>query len=389
MAERQKSEDLEFWLTIADLRLREVARSRREASESTLQKINATLDRIEMLGSTDAAALARTGDFHALLGNVHRAVELQDKALALDPGTDGIREKLARNLVQLGEDERASELLQDIIAENPVNLPAYDQLAEIQLRRGEFANAAASMRQALLLAPIDPRRHEEIVRTHLRADDPAAAVQAAAEAESKFPYLIGFTVLRAIALSQAESHASAMIAFERALVAAANIHPALLDSDFFLSYGGAAERAGHYVKAEELLKKSIALAPSSSAEACNYLGYMWAERGENLAEAEQLILRALEQDPGNGAYADSLGWVYFQQGRHEEALAELQRAASLLESPDPVVLDHLGDAHEKLGQTAEALRYWQKALQLDPENSSLAAKIDLHSAPVASQPGPR
>jgi tetratricopeptide (TPR) repeat protein len=116
---------------------------------------------------------------------------------------------------------------------------------------------------------------------------------------------------------------------------------------------------------------------------------MWAERGENLAEAEQLILRALEQDPGNGAYADSLGWVYFQQGRHEEALAELQRAASLLESPDPVVLDHLGDAHEKLGQTAEALRHWQKALQLDPENSSLAAKIDLHSAPVASQPGPR
>jgi tetratricopeptide (TPR) repeat protein len=116
---------------------------------------------------------------------------------------------------------------------------------------------------------------------------------------------------------------------------------------------------------------------------------MWAERGENLDEAEQLILRALEMDPGNGAYTDSLGWVYFQQGRYQESLVELQRAVALLESPDPVVLDHLGDAHEKLGQTAEALRHWQKALQLDPANQALAEKLDRHAAAIASQPSPR
>lgn len=387
-AERQESKDVDFWIAIADLRLREVGRSRREPVESVRHKIQAILHRIETLGASNAEALARAADFHALSGEARRAVELHQKALVLDPEIEGVREKLAANLVELGEDDRAAEILLAIIERNPVNLPAYDLLAGIQSRRGEFSKAASEMRQALLLAPIDPRRHEELIRTHLRAGDPESAVQAAGEAEAKFPYLVGFTVLRAISLSQAEQHAASLMAFERALVAAANIHPALLDCDFYLSYGSAAERAGHYVKAEELLKKSIDLAPSRSAEACNHLGYMWAELGIKLDEAEQLVLRALEMDPGNGAYTDSLGWIYFKQGRFHEALEELQRAASLLETPDPVVLDHIGDAHEKLGQISEALRYWQKALELDPENHSLAEKLDRHSAPIAGQPDP-
>ena len=177
-----------------------------------------------------------------------------------------------------------------------------------------------------------------------------------------------------------------MMAFERALVTAANSSPELLDSEFFLSYGGAAERAGHFVKAAELLKKSIALDPARSAQACNYLGYMWADRGENLAEAEQLIRRALELDPGNGAYMDSLGWVFFRQGRNEEALAELLRASRALDAPDPVVFDHIGDVYGKLGKTADAVLYWRKALQLDPGNQLLTEKLDSHAARVVSQP---
>jgi tetratricopeptide (TPR) repeat protein len=385
-AERRQSEKLEFLMAIADLRLREIARSRHSPSAATEAKISELLERIEKLGVSKPEILARTGDFHALCGRLQRAVDLYEKSIALQPALDGVREKLALALVQLCQNDRAAELLTKIVAENPVNLAAYDQLSKIHLLRGEFERAAASMRQALLLAPIDPRRHEEIIRTSLRAGDLAGALQAATEAETKFPYLTGFSVLRAITLSQTGNHAASMMAFERALVTAANSNPELLDSDFYLSYGGAAERAGHFVKAAELLKKSIALDPARSAQACNYLAYMWADRGENLAEAEQLIRRALELDPSNGAYLDTLGWVFFRQGRYEESLAELLRASELMQEPDPVILDHIGDVYGKLGKTADAVLYWNKAIQLDPKNQSITEKLDSHAAPVARQP---
>ena len=49
-------------------------------------------------------------------------------------------------------------------------------------------------------------------------------------------------------------------------------------------------------------------------------------------------------EPENAAYRDSLGWALFKLGRYDEAVVELEKAASVLTQPDGVVLDHLGDA---------------------------------------------
>lgn len=385
-AAKRDSKDPVFWLDLADIRLRDLARSSRQPSDETMRKVVDLVERAIALAEENPEALARGADYLSMCGHLERSNELYQTVLKQRPGIDDIRRKLAAGLVQAGDLDPAVELLQQIVSDNPLSLPAYEQLARIHLERNEFPQALASMKQALLLAPIDPRRHEEVIRLGMMARDWNTALATATEAERRFPYLPGFTLLRAIALSQLGQHASALMAFERTWIAAANSNPELLDSKFFMSYGSAAERAGHYVKAAELLKKSIDLHPEDSAEACNYLGYMWADRGENLIEAEQLIKRALEQDPENGAYIDSLGWVYFKQARYEEALAELLRAERLISKPDPVVLEHIGDAYEKLGKTVQAVQYWRKAMELDPQNTAIAAKLDLNDARIAKQP---
>ena len=123
-----------------------------------------------------------------------------------------------------------------------------------------------------------------------------------------------------------------------------------------------------------------------NAAASNYLGYMWADLGQNLTEAERLVQHALRIDPENAAYRDSLGWVWFKQGRYTEALAELLRAAETISSPDPVIFEHIGDTYEKLGKIAEAVMNWNKALQFDSNIAALTAKIDRHSARVVQKP---
>ena len=168
-----------------------------------------------------------------------------------------------------------------------------------------------------------------------------------------------------------------MATFEEAL------HEAELDQDteivnakFYFNYGATAEQAGLYEKAADLLRKSIALDPANAAEACNYLGYMWADHNMYLDQAEDMIKHALQIEPDNGSYLDSLGWVEFRKGRFDQALADLLRAAKNMEHEDAIVFEHIGDVYLKLNRVPQALEAWQKALVLDPKNKTLTEKIE-------------
>ena len=103
------------------------------------------------------------------------------------------------------------------------------------------------------------------------------------------------------------------------------------------------------------------------APTLNYLGYMWAEDGENLGEALELILRAVALDPDNGAYVDSLGWAYYQLGRFEEARGHLEWAARLIPS-DPTIHEHLGDLYVILNDFTHAKASYEQAIELSGDN---------------------
>ena len=385
-ASRHESSDYLYWLGIADIRIRDSSRANGKSSASKLDQITSLVDKAAKLTGGDPDAIAKTADYYVLCKQTGPAKQLYRKALSTNNRLPGIREKLTDCLIQEGERADAAKILEEIIKDNPLHLAAYDQLARIQLDLGNPAAAINNMRQALLLAPVEPRRQEEIIHAAFRARDYETALKFSIEGEKKFPFLIGFTLLRAVALSHKQDHAAALLTFERTLVEASISSPEILDAAFFISYGSAAEKAGDTVKAADLLKRAIALDPLNSAEACNYLGYMWADRNENLDEAERLILQAVRLEPSNGAYMDSLGWVWLRQGKFSKALTELMRAAEAMEKSDPVVFEHIGDAHEKLGRTADALHYWHKALQLETNNAALTEKIDRNASKVARQP---
>jgi tetratricopeptide (TPR) repeat protein len=99
------------------------------------------------------------------------------------------------------------------------------------------------------------------------------------------------------------------------------------------------------------------------AGALNDLGYLWADRGLHLQRALLMTQQAVELEPTNHAYRDSLGWAYFQLGRYEEAVRELTAATTgNADGPDGVLLDHLGDALSKVGKTTAAKQTWQRAI---------------------------
>jgi tetratricopeptide (TPR) repeat protein len=133
-------------------------------------------------------------------------------------------------------------------------------------------------------------------------------------------------------------------------------------------------------QAEEWLEQVLDEFPED-AGAMNDLGYLWADQGKNLERALEMVRFAVEADPDNHSYHDSLGWALFKLGRHAEALDWLKKAASG-EDPDAVILDHLGDCQLQLGQKQQAIATWRKALEAFDEKEN-AAEIEATKKKVA------
>lgn len=128
---------------------------------------------------------------------------------------------------------------------------------------------------------------------------------------------------------------------------------------FFLR-GELAERQKHYDQAEQLFNQALNLDPEN-AMTLNYLGYMWADKGEKLPDALKMIRKAVDIEPMNGAYLDSLGWVYFKMGEYELAEDNLRQAVNR-DQTDPTVHMHLGDLYEKTGRIRLAAAQWQMSI---------------------------
>jgi Flp pilus assembly protein TadD len=125
--------------------------------------------------------------------------------------------------------------------------------------------------------------------------------------------------------------------------------------------GAMYERQKKYDLAEKEFRRVLDDDPKNSS-AWNYLGYMLADQGTRLTEAQGYIQKALDLDPDNYAYLDSLGWVYFRQNKLDDAENQLSHSVRLM-AKDPTIHDHLGDVLFKKGKLKEAIAQWQSSLK--------------------------
>ncbi len=129
------------------------------------------------------------------------------------------------------------------------------------------------------------------------------------------------------------------------------------------------ERSKQWPKAEADLKKALELFPEQP-HVLNYLGYSWIDQGVNLDQGMDMIKRAVQQRPDDGYIVDSLGWAYYRLGNSEEAVKNLERAIEL-KPEDPTINDHLGDAYWRVGRLLEAKFQWAHARDLKPDPEDL------------------
>jgi len=240
------------------------------------------------------------------------------------------------------------------------NTQAINIALEAMKKQNKPAEALAMLDPLVAKFPNDPFVNARYVETLVRAGRKDEAKQHAA-LQAKLGARNAITV--AEAYIQAGDNAAAAELIRNAAAA----RPEDLDLHFQL--GSVLERAGDRKAAEkaflEVLEKNADHAPT-----LNYLGYMWAESGVNLEKAHEMLTRAVGQEPNNGAYVDSLGWVYFRLGQLDLAEKYLVDATKLLPR-DATVYEHLGDVLAARGDLDRALKVYRTALDLDPESKDV------------------
>jgi tetratricopeptide (TPR) repeat protein len=378
---KSETQDADFWTQLGEVCMKLDLKPDGTAAPEKLERLNRLFKKALAYNSDSPEIQAKAADFYLESRQYELALPLYRAALEAqdDPASEdalAIREKLARALMGADHRDQALDVLQKMAEDAPSRAATQSLLGQLHLLNGQLDQALASYQQLLALDPTQAPVYLRIADLQMRLGQYDAAVATLQEAQKKFPGTVRITYSLAATLAQLRRFPQAMAAFDETLREAQTSQPSLLDASFYLAYGMAAEQSGDLERAAALLRKSIALAPGDSAQACNYLGYMWVDRRQHLDQARDYIRQAVTQEPQNGAYLDSLGWYFYKVADYPQAIANLLQAAAALQTPDPVVYEHLGDAYAASGDPAKALEAWEKARALDPKSTTLPGKID-------------
>jgi tetratricopeptide (TPR) repeat protein len=291
-----------------------------------------------------------------------KAVQAASRLVGATPGNPQARQLLATTYAAGGDLKGAIATLEEVVE----YIPSLAQdLGRYLEQDGQLREAASAYSLALTQQPNNRQLKILRIAALYNAKDFSQAARFAAEARKQHPDDANFPRWQARALFDDGDRSGAMAVAE----AAAKAFPRDAQTQFLLVdfYSD----AGRSNDAERILRQMLAADPNN-ARVQNHLGYLLANRGDQLDEAVSLVQRALQSDPDKAEYLDSLGWAHYKKGELNDALKYLSAAAAKL--PDNAeIQDHLGDVHLKRGAFQDAIAAWTKALSGNAQGVDRAA----------------
>jgi tetratricopeptide (TPR) repeat protein len=387
---------------LRDLKTRYASALLNVGSRAEVSKARDLLSEVVSGGGSDARALYLRSQAARRLGDSRAAEADARRVIALNKRNPWGYYALAEALEQ---DHRYQAVIDEIgpvvtesrgrAGDGPFDLGLLlPHLGFAHQELGQYDKAIAAFEEARRLAPKDPAVVSYLIEANIAAKRYASAVDVARTALAEHPDDLRLTRLQAQALRQSGKGDQGVAVMEDALkkhvdepaayIALAQLYADVDrgaqavkvlrdaqakfpdDNAIVFELGAVYDKQKKFPDAEATFKQLLSR-DDENAPALNYLGYMLAERGERLDESVNLLKKALQIDPGNGSYLDSLGWAYFKAEKLDLAEDNLRRAADRLRT-NSVIQDHYGEVLFKLGRYDEAIAAWTRALTGDRDS---------------------
>jgi tetratricopeptide (TPR) repeat protein len=294
----------------------------------------------------------------------------------LVPRARSLYEQARRNSAPLdsGAVAPALQLLRQALDQSPDHGPALHLLGTIQYERGAYDKAASLLQRAIDANPRDPERWGRLASAHLEAGHPQRAVNAAEEGLLLFPGHPALLRPLAFARLRGGEYNAALTRFQEALdKVGPDGDTTAMRAALHAGRGRAYARLDRPDRATADYRAALEL-DSDHPMALRHYALFLADRKKNLNRALQLAHRGASARPNDPNALDTLGWVHYKRGALSEAERYLRKAVNA--GPVPaVVYDHFGEVQRALGNDRLAREYWKKALEIDPERTSVRQKL--------------
>lgn len=366
----------------------------------------------EMLeDSDDYTVIERLSELYEKRGEFAKSIELLERLYKSMPDNESIPPVLMQRYIQTEDYQSGFELLGDVSHTLPSDVvPRYyvafgnallealdstigaagyaaryiEETGEIfnddwrvQFVRGMLAfslhDTALSERiftHALALADTTAEVPLQLAVFYLQRQHYAGVEHVTKKYEERFSDDARYPFFLALALSRLQRQDEAILALRRTV----DIDPAYVEA--WVQLGIEYSTSGENQLSDSAYAKALELDPENALANNNY-AYSLSERGEQLERAQQMAETALQADPNNPSYLDTMGWIFFQLGNYEKARDYIRRAINNGDA-SATVYEHLGDVYEKLGDTDEAIRLWETSLEKEPGRDSARQRINMH-----------
>lgn len=301
------------------------------------------------------------------LGHYDEADETFLRIAAVDSSTDLLTRQIVAVYLAAGETERAIRWLKELISADSTDAALLFALGTSYLQTGDTTRGESLIFHANALEPSVSRFWIARAYLMMNRDDFEGALLVLDSALTQVEPVPTLFNLQGAALNRLHRQPEAVEALRKSLA---------LDSSSFTTMGTLAliyDEVDSLNQAVEWYERAIALSDSAPLY-LNNLAYTYAVRGLNLEHARLLAEKALQADPENGAYLDTMGWIEYGLGRYRAALTWLRRAQRTPEN-SAATMEHIGDVYWKLGSRRKAMKYYREALQMDPSNEQVQQKL--------------
>ena len=355
---RENSDEPLNWLLKGNLLM--------EVQKDTAAAINAYQKALE-LDSENEEIVVRLYRLFQSRGDWKGLVRTFGRLLDKHPDDAQTRLIIAEGLLNLKKYDEARQVIQPLLRDGAHASQAYMLLGRIADAREQYLEAANYFRKVTQKQPKNKLAWLSLALSYSQAGNHQEALNSLQEALDLFPQDLDLLSFYGSTLNQLNRYQ------EAARILWKVNRKAPQDINTVVALGVALENLKQYNQLDSLYEAALQEHPEAAILLNNY-SYSLAERGIRLEEALQMAQKAVSLEPNNGAYLDTIGWIYYKLGNLEQAASYLTRAVEL-RADSPVVIEHLGDVYFKMGKRDQALQYWRRALEMDPQNQALKEKI--------------